>query len=124
MIKLIPNLPGHVLGFTASGKVTGIDYESTIVPAVEKTLENHPKISLIYHLGEDFQGYDAAAIWDDTKIGLKHLTSWNRIAVVSDVSWIQTGVKAAGFLMPCEVKLYPNTRLDEAIAWASETDSE
>jgi hypothetical protein len=121
MIESIPNLPDHVLGFTASGKVTGIDYESTIIPAVEELLKSHPKINLVYHIREDFKGYDAAAVWDDAKIGLKHLTSWNRIAVVTDVSWIQTGVKAVGFLMPCEVKLYPNTHLDEAIAWASET---
>ncbi|MEJ6701961.1 MAG: hypothetical protein QNL01_13480 [Akkermansiaceae bacterium] len=35
MIEPIPQLPDHTLGFTASGKVTGSDYEQHIIPAVE-----------------------------------------------------------------------------------------
>lgn len=120
MIERIPNLPGHVLGFTASGKVTGTDYESTIIPAVEECLKTHLQINLIYHITENFQGFDAAAVWDDAKVGLQHLTSWNRIAVISDIPWIQTGVKAVGFVLPCEVQLYSNEQISEAIAWASE----
>lgn len=120
MIERIPNLPDHVLGFTATGKVTGTDYESTIIPAVEQCLKTHLEINLIYHIRENFEGFDAAAVWDDAKVGLKHLTSWNRIAVVTDIPWIKTGVKAVGFILPCEVQIYSNTQLDEAIAWASE----
>ena len=124
MIESIPHLPGHVIGFTASGKVTGSDYESTIIPTVEEALKSHLEINLIYHLGPDFTGFDAAAVWDDTKLGLSHITSWNRIAVVTDVSWIGTGVRTAGFLMPCEVKLYPNKELQNALDWVSSEESD
>ena len=120
MITPIPNLPEHTVGFTASGKVTGTDYESTIIPTVEAALKNHLEVNLIYHLGPDFEGFDAAAVWDDAKLGLSHITSWNRIAVVTDIAWIGTGVRAAGFLMPCEVKLYPNAELQSALDWVSD----
>ncbi len=119
MITPIKNLPEHALGFTASGQVTGDDYEQHIIPAVEAALKTHEKLSLIYHLGPDFTGFNAAAVWDDAKLGLGHLTSWNRMAVVTDISWIGTGVRAAGFLMPCEVELYTNAQLEEAKAWVS-----
>jgi hypothetical protein len=121
MITPIDNLPEHALGFTASGKVTGEDNETIIIPTVEAALQEKGKLSLIYHLGPDFTGFDAAAIWDDAKLGLGHITSWNRLAVVTDVSWIGTGVRVAGFLMPCEVKLYTNNQFSDAINWICES---
>ena len=39
MIKTIKDLPSNVLGFEASGAVTGKDYESVLVPAVEAKLK-------------------------------------------------------------------------------------
>lgn len=120
MIEQLANLPAHTLGFRASGKVTGHDYESTLMPAVELALKSHLSINLIYHIAENFESFDTAAVWDDAKIGLKHLSSWHRIAVISDLAWIQTGIKAVGFIMPCEVQLYSQQQLNEAIAWASE----
>ena len=119
MITPIPNLPEHALGFTASGKVTGSDYENIIIPTVENALKNHFEINLLYHLGPDFEGFDAAAVWDDAKLGLGHITSWNRIAVVTDVAWVSMGVRAAGFLMPCEVKIYAHADIQCAIDWVS-----
>lgn len=120
MIEIIPQLPDHVLGFRAFGKVTGSDYEQVLIPAVDKALKTHLEINLVYHIGEDFEGFDATAVWDDAKVGLQHLTAWNRIAVVTDLSWIRTAIKAVGFVMPCEVQLYSHAQLDEALAWASD----
>jgi len=120
MITPIENLPAATIGFTASDKVTGDDYEQIIIPQVEAALKEHGKLSMVYHLGPDFTGFDAAAVWDDAKLGFGHLTSWKRLAVVTDISWVGTGVKVAGFLMPCEVKLFSNTELSNAITWISE----
>ncbi|NWK54660.1 STAS/SEC14 domain-containing protein [Verrucomicrobiaceae bacterium N1E253] len=123
MITRIPNLPDHVLGFKATGKVTGTDYESSIIPAVNAALQRHKKISLIYHIPEPFEGFDLAAAWDDTKLGLKHFNHWKRIAVVSDIPWIHTGVKAVGFFFPCEMRIFADADLDAATQWASEAES-
>jgi hypothetical protein len=120
MIEKISDLPGNVLGFTASGKVTADDYESVLVPAVEQKLTEQKKIRLLYHLDDDFTGYEAGAMWDDTKIGLKHLTAWERIAVVTDVDWIRTSVKVFGFAMPGHVRVFEISGLAEAKAWLSE----
>ncbi|MEJ6570988.1 MAG: STAS/SEC14 domain-containing protein [Akkermansiaceae bacterium] len=80
-------------------------------------------MNLIYHIREDFTGFDMAAAWDDTKMGLKHLTSWHRLAIVSDVPWIRTGVRAVGFLMPCEVRIFPIAELSEATDWVCEKET-
>lgn len=120
MIELMSGLPDGVLGFTATGKVTGEDYEEVVVPAVEAGLEEHSHLSLIYHLGESFTGFAAAALWDDAKVGLKHLTAWDRAAVVTDVEWIRNAAKVFGFVLPCHVRVFGNGQLAEAREWVAE----
>jgi hypothetical protein len=119
MIEIMSGLPEHVLAFTAKGKVTGEDYESVLIPAIEEKLKKYSKISLLYHLGADCAGFDIEAMWDDTKIGLKHLTAWERIAVVTDIDWVRLTTKAFGFVMPGHVKVFANSQLDEAREWVS-----
>ncbi len=38
------------------------------------------KIRLLYHVTSDFEKYEIGAMWDDAKVGLQHLTSWQRVA--------------------------------------------
>jgi hypothetical protein len=120
MIEQIPDLPDNVLGFTAKGTVTSDDYESVIIPAVEKLFSRQSKVRFLYHLGEEFTGFEAAAMWDDTKLGLKHLTGWERMAVVSDVEWIRAAVKIFGLAMPGHVRVYHNDALSDAKQWITE----
>jgi hypothetical protein len=118
MIEIMSDLPKHVIGFTAMGKVTGEDYTSVLIPAVEEKLKKLSKISLLYHLGKECAGFDIEAMWD-TKIGLKHLTTWQKIAVVTDIDWIRWATKAFGFAMPGHVKVFTNDQLAEAREWVS-----
>ena len=120
MITSITGLPNNVLGFTAHGEITAEDYQSVLVPAVEAKLYKMDRIRMLYVLGEGFEGITSTAAWEDTKVGLKHLTQFSRIAVVSDVGWINTSVKAFGFAMPCEVRVFHNKNLQEASTWISE----
>ncbi len=117
MIEIIPHLPDDVVGFRATGKVTGLDYESVLVPLVEERLQRHPKIKLLYHLGPEFSGFEAEAMWDDAKVGLQHFTAWQKIALVSDVGWIRGVMKIFGFAMPGHVRIFSNAELDSAREW-------
>lgn len=117
MITLIQNLPDNVLGFEASGVVSANDYETVLMPAVEAALKKHRKVRLLYQLGASFQRFELGAVWEDTKIGLQHLSSWEKIAVVTDVDWIRSSVKVFGFAVPGEVKIFANAGLAEAKQW-------
>ena len=75
MIEMLSDLPDNVLGVEAKGEVTGGDYEQVLVPEIEERLARHDKIRLVYVLGEEFDGYSAGAMWDDTKVGMEHLLS-------------------------------------------------
>ena len=120
MVEQIPDLPSNVLGVTAKGKVTADDYESVIIPAVEALFSREGKVRFLYHLGEAFSGFEAAAVWDDAKLGLKHLKGWERMAVISDIEWVRMGLKVFGLVIPGHVRVFHNSELEEAKRWVTE----
>ncbi len=117
MIERMLDLPNNVVGFKASGEVTAEDYQSVLVPVIEEVFSRAKKVRLLYVLGKDFKGYTGAAVWEDAKVGLKHLTQFERVAVVTDSDWIKTLVKAFGFAMPGEVRVFDGKDADEAREW-------
>ncbi len=125
MLEPISGLPDNALGFTTKGKVTSEDYETVLIPAVEEKLKHHEKVSLLYHMGDEFDGFEVGAMWDDAKVGLAHITNWEKIAIVSDVNWIKKAGKVFGFAIDTmsssgHVKIFNNEELDQAIAWIGE----
>lgn len=117
MIEMIPGLPENVLGFKAVGTVTAKDYETIIIPAVEKMFAEKGKVRFLYHLGDDYEGFEAAAAWDDTKLGFKHLTGWEKMALVTDVEWIRLALKAFRIIIPGHIRVFHKDELDEAKEW-------
>ncbi len=120
MIEQMQGLPAGTLGFRAIGQVTAADYERVIVPDVEAAFALNRKLRLIYHIGEDFTGFDPGAMWDDTKLGMRHLSGWDRVALVTDVPWLRMTATAMGFAVPAEFRLFGNAQLAEARSWISE----
>ena len=121
MIEEITDLPEGTLGFKISGDVTGDDYDNVLTPAIDKAIEEYDRIRLLAQVGPDFEGYSLDAIWDDTKLGLRHWNGFERVAMVTDVGWVQMGVKAMAFMMPCPVQLFAISELDDAKRWLSES---
>jgi hypothetical protein len=120
VIELTTGLPDGVVGLEAVGEVTSEDYATVAVPAVEQALATHEKIRLLHVLDERFAGYSDGGLLDDAKLGLAHPRSWERIAVVTDRRSIRRLVKAAGWSIPGEMKLFSNAARAEAEAWVSE----
>ena len=120
VIELMEGLPSGVVGLEAVGTVTAADYELVAAPAIERALEGHRKIRLIHVLGDRLEGHEAQAIWDDAKLGLSHLRSFERIAVVTDLTPVRTLVTSVGWSVPGELRLFSNAERTEAESWASE----
>jgi hypothetical protein len=120
MLKLLNEFPDNILAVSAEGKITGTDYENVLIPALEVKLKAHKKIRMLYHLGISFTGFDLSAMLDDTKMGLKHLSAWDRIALVSDHEMINTFAKFFGHMMSCELRIFKNGEFENAKTWISE----
>jgi hypothetical protein len=123
MLKRIIDLSDNVLGIEACGKVTAEDYQTVLVPELEAKLRKIKKVRLLYVLSDTFDGYTAAAAWQDARVGLMHLTQFDRIAVVTDVDWIRNSVKVFGFLIPAELHIFAVDDLRQAQEWVSEPTS-
>ena len=120
MMDLMQNLPDHVVGIIASGEVTANDYETFLVPAIEAKLVGQGKLRILYQLGPEFKGFTSGAMWDDLKLGVAHLTAWEKVAVVTDVDWISNATRLFGFAMPCPVKVFSNKEIADATRWVAE----
>ncbi len=118
MINISCGTPENLVIATAHGKVTGDDYETVLIPAIEAKLRTHKRIRMLYHLGEDSQ-FTAAAVWDDAKLGLRHHSGFEAIAVVTDIRWIVDAVKFFGFFLHCAVGVFSNAQLPEALEWVA-----
>ena len=116
MIRVIENMPPGTLGLEAVGKVTDDDYANVLAPAVTAAAERGD-VRLLYVLGEDFDSYSAGAMWADSKLFAQHRKAWKRVAIVSDADWLENSVKAFGWLMPGEVKVFETDEVRDAKAW-------
>ncbi len=115
MIEIIDGLPDNVVGFVATGRVTSIDCDQVLIPAMRRSLRRHDKIRLYYELGCRFPG----AAWEDLDIESLRRQQWERVAVVTDVSWIRHTVKALRFLIPGEVRVFATIQAEEGRDWVT-----
>jgi len=120
MLELIAGLPDDVLGIDAKGDVTGRDYETVLIPAVEEKLSHRMKIRMLYRLGDEFTGFDAKALWDDAQVGIRHFPAWERIAVVTDHAWVRGAVRFFGIMMPGNVRVFGVGDYEQARQWICE----
>ena len=114
------DLPDNVVGFEAVGEVSAGDYQDTLDPAINAALENNDKLRLVYLLGNEFTGYTGGAMWEDAKVGVGHLSRWEKIAIVTDKGWVDDTIKFIGWMVPGEVKVFPTADLDAAKEWVSD----
>ena len=117
MIEALPNFPDYVVAVACKGHVTRHDYETVLVPKVEKALKRHEKVRLYYQVDPDFKGIDPGAVWEDFKVGVGHLTRWARIAIVTDVDWIRNTMAVFSFLIPGEIRIFPTSEMSKARDW-------
>ena len=121
MLTLIPDLPEGVVGVEAQGEVSASDYERVLVPAVDAAREasGDGKVRLLYVLGSDFPDYTAGAAWEDAKLGLGHIRSWERIAIVSDAEWLRRAMHGLGWMLPGEVRVFGTDDAASARTWVT-----
>jgi hypothetical protein len=117
VIERLTGFPDTVLAFVSRGRVTNADYEAVVIPAVVDALKKPGKIRLYYETGADFAGIDPGAAWQDFKVGIEHVTRWERVAVVTDVEWMQQAMRLFSFLLPRAMKAFPVADSQAARSW-------
>jgi hypothetical protein len=116
-VTVIEGLPDDTVGISVAGVISAADYDGTIVPLIEERLQRHGRIKLLYRIGPEFESFTAGAVWSDALVGLRHMTDFSRVAVVSDIGWIRHAVRAFAPLIPAEIHVFADKELEAAKAW-------
>ena len=74
-------------------------------------------------LDTDSAGLEPGALWENLKagvqLGIGHRSSWERVAVVTDLEWVRRATELFGWLSPGEIKVFPLNELEAAKAWVA-----
>jgi hypothetical protein len=117
MISLLDGFSNDVVAIAAHGHITADDYKTVLIPRVDAVLKTHPKVRLYYELGPDFSGFAPGAVWEDFVVGVEHLTRWERVAVVTDLAWINLAMAAFTFVAPGWARTFLTRDAAQAKAW-------
>jgi hypothetical protein len=118
MLEPINGLPPGVLGYEVKGELHADDYRKVLLPAVESVSQRGEKVRIVL-VFERFDGLSGGALWQDLKMGIEHLTHWERIALVTDIDWMKHVTALFGWMTPGELKHFPVAERDAAIRWAA-----
>ncbi len=109
---------GKLVAVHISGKLTSADYEH-FVPEFDRLVGLHGKLRVLFDMS-DFHGWDAGALWEDTKFAIHHYNAIERIAMVGEAKW-QRGM--ATFCMPftsAKLRYFDHGAIDAALEWLEE----
>jgi SpoIIAA-like len=106
---------GKVLEVELTGKLTADDYQ-LFVPAVERMVNAHGKISILVEM-HDFHGWTAGAMWEDIKFDAKHFRDIERVAIVGETNWQHAMALFSKPFTAAKVRYFPRVRIDQARAW-------
>jgi len=123
MVETLTDLPPGVLGFRASGQVTSNDF-SRVTDPIYAALGRGERLNIYVELADDFAGLDPGALRQGREaalaVGLRHRSSFQRLALVTDNDWVRGYVNAYGWVMPGEVHVFEPGRRGEARAWLTQ----
>jgi len=117
MIRELSGMPSGVIGFEATGKLRAEDYRDVVLPALDRA-SAAGDVRFVVVIPE-FHAMSGGALWQDLRVGIDHLRAWKRIALVTDIEWMEHVTSLFGWMTPGEIRHFPLAQRDEAIAWAA-----
>jgi hypothetical protein len=120
MIHHLENLPKNIVGFKATGEITQKDFTEIVMPKVKALIDETDKLNYLLVIETSLKNFTIGAWMKEAMMGIKHLTKWNRAAIVSDVEAVRNFTNFFSYLMPGEFKGFEYSEMQEAIDWVSE----
>ena len=112
---------GQLLHISITGKLSTADYD-TFVPAMERSIAKHGKISLVVELLQ-FEGWSVGALWKDIKFDWNHARDFHRLAMIGDKKWESAMATFCKPFTTAEVRYFNSSERQNAVAWAGEVQN-
>ena len=116
MIERIEEPMKKILIFKVEGTLHHEDYELVVIPEIEKTISQEKRINIMWEMN-DFHGWDARAVWDDLRLGLKINKNVDKIAMLGDKKWEEWISKVLKHFAKGEIRYYKLDEEKNALAW-------
>ncbi len=117
MLTTIDGFADGIAAVRGTGLVTADDYRTVLTPAIARATAGGRKARLLLVFGDGFEGYDTSAILSDSALGIGHLGSFERIAVVTDAEWLRRAIHLFGGFIPGDVRLFATAESHDAETW-------
>ena len=88
MLKQMSDMPVGTVGFEARGDVDDDDFEDVVAPVLRREIASGRKVRLLYLLGPQLEDFDGDVVKEEMKFAARHTTAYERVAIVSDESWL------------------------------------
>ncbi len=123
MLRRMTGMPAGTIGFEAIHEVDDDDWEETVEPILRQEIAEGRDLRLLYLIGVQAGELEGDAMQADTEFRVRHATSFERVAVVSDEDWMRPALRALSFLLPGRARGFRVRELEQAKAWLAEEAS-
>jgi hypothetical protein len=120
MLRPMNDMPGGTIGFEAIGEVDDDDWDDVVEPILRRDIAAGHKVRLLYLFGASAHDIEGDAMKADTGFRARHVTDFERVAVVTDESWMKPALRALSFLLPGRARGFDVHDLPAAKTWLAE----
>ena len=120
MFKQMFDMPPGTVGFEAVGEIDDDDFEDVVAPVLRQQIASGHKLRLLYLLGPQLSDYDGDAAQEEFKFAARHSTAYERVAIVTDESWLRPALRLISVLVPGKIRGFPVVDLAAARTWVAE----
>ena len=103
------------LTFTVLGKLSHTDYE-VITPMLESAIAgiSQPHIKVLVDCSQ-FEGWELRALWDDFRLGMRHGSKMQQVAVVGSSKWMEGLTRIGNWFTSADIRYFETIK--EALEW-------
>ena len=119
MLKRMYDMPVGTIGFEAHGDVDDDDFEDVVAPVLRREFAVGRKVRLLFLLGPQLEDFDGDVVKEEMKFAARHTTAYERVAIVSDESWLGPALRMLSVLVPGQLRGFPVAQLPSAKTWVA-----
>jgi hypothetical protein len=119
MLQKLDGIPSYVAGFKATGEVTRDDYDTMLVPELERVDKEHGHIHFLMVMETPAREFSLGAWLQDAWQGIKHFRGWKKVAIVTDEKAIEKFSNVFSVMIPGQSRGFPLTQLEAAKTWVA-----
>ncbi|MGI9527413.1 MAG: STAS/SEC14 domain-containing protein [Weeksellaceae bacterium] len=109
----------NIVSFEFTDKIYKEDFETTVFPAIKDLKEKQDEINMVYIINTDLKNFTTEAWLQDALLGLKNLTKFNRVAIVTASDNVQTFTELFSKVIPGEFKGFEMSEREKAMKWVA-----